>query len=855
MSIQLENVLSILRSLNCNPTKISAGYSSKCPAHNDKIASLSISDGIKGVILKCHAGCDNNEILPILNLDYSDLFYNIKNSKLKSDKKPPLPFPSSQKETKSACGAYVKRELSPSKSESSQSFQTSENKVQDNQKNSHSVSNLQSNTEDDKTYSSKREYANLADYARFKGISETIFNQAGWSDTLYGKRKAIKISFPNGLSRYRLLDNQDSAFIQDKGFKKCWYKLDQAIQIAKDNNQSLIICNGEASTVIGQYYKLPTTAIAASESVNLTDELIQELSDKYNGKIYLALDNDKAGNKGSEKRLKALIDKGFDVQIIRFTNKFKGYDLADFCKDNNILEPSSLYTLLLSLIYVKEKNPQDEESKEFTVKKEPVSSLSSSDLPANFNEIFSTFRTDLGSAYHFVNQHGHNVKYCHIWKTWLYWDGKKWIEDHIGEIFRKGLLTIISLIEYADQIEDDNERKSYYRYITESQGKGKLNNMIEVAKNAPSIFILPEQFDQNHYILNCQNGILDLLTGQLSPHQSNQYLTKIVIADYDPKATCPIWLSFLNKIMGGNQNLVKYLQKAIGYSLTGNTMEKALFFFYGAAGDNGKSTFLETIGTILGSYCLPKFPANVLLDNQQNSTSNNPSPYIAQLCGARFVTASELSGNKKLNEENVKDLAGGIDTIIAKRLYQDPFTFKPTHKIFMFGNERPYIPRNSNATWNRLKTVPFEISIAKAEQDKDLPYKLLAEKEGILAWAVQGCLEWRKEGLEMPDEIKQANEDYRSEMDSVKHFLDEECFIDRSNPSCKIQKMLLYELYRQWNKRTGQNPLNERNFSKELKSHHFELHRGTAGYYYWQGIASKTDKEIESLKNQIKQSI
>jgi P4 family phage/plasmid primase-like protien len=811
-SEKLLNIVNRIVEITGKPSKsYQGGYLCFCPGHNDKEkASLSVSDPGDKILLNCFVqsgNCSFQELVQIIGLPESEYYHNYEQSK-------------------------------PKKQQKLQSYSKKDNSA----------------TEEKDPHTSKRFYDNLDNYAHFQGFDPQILRRAGMEDftyTVYPENKkvaAIKIVTKNG-NRYRLLDPTVDKFRTDKGYKPCWYKLEEAIAIAEKTGQSLIICNGEVSTVIAQSLGLAATCIAMGEGQKVKPYLIEELKNLWQGNLTLALDNDGAGRNGTITRLEVFEKAGFSVVGLQFETEQKSYDLANFCKQWKNLDADKLYKKLIELPPIPDPNLSK------NVHKETINSnlnfnvyLEENDLN-NFSDIFSSYCTEVNAAYRFVAQHQKDLRYCHPWKAWLFWDGKKWVDDNIGKVFRCGVLTSLSILEQAERMsretkEEIAEYKLMFDHAMAFQNKGKLNNMMEIAKHAPGIFVLPDQFDQNPWTLNCQNGIVNLLTGELRPHDNKEYITKITIADYNKEATCPNWLSFLDKIMGGNQNLVGYLQRAIGYSLTGNTMEKALFFLYGALGDNGKSTFLETISTILGTYALAKFPMAALLDDAHNSTSANPSPYIAQLCGVRFVSGSELSGNKKLNEETIKDLTGGIDSISAKRLYQNPFTFKPTHKLFMFGNEKPIIPRSAKAVWNRLKTIPFMVSIPKKEQDLDLPFKLIEEKAGILAWAIQGCIDWQKERLGMPEEIQAANDAYKEEMDLVNFFLLEECNI---GDGLNVKAQHLYDHYREWCKKNGHNPYNQLNFGKELKAHDYENYKGTKGYSFWKRIELKAEREIEDF--------
>lgn len=820
--IKLQELIDTLAAKGCQPKPTKTGYSSFCPGHTDTRASLKIremSNG-KGIDIKCWAGkCTKESLLAILGITWEDLFYQ------------PLSKPKINGNGKS----------------NQSNVQYSDSQKPRKKK----VPSLYIPSVDD-MFSSKRVYKNLTEYAAFKGVDVQIFLDAGWSDCLWYGIPAIKIPTLKG-NRYRLLNNGDNKFVCDEGTTICLYKLDECLELAANNKQGYILSNGEPSTVISQSRKLLTFSLCGGEKQDFDQESIKLLQNTNISNILIPADNDETGQHGAIRRAKTLEKAGFTVRIVKFQTDRKGYDLADFCKDNANLDNKELYQKLLELptLDPHEKERVQQETKNL---KQNLQTYTDNNNLGNFSNIFADYCTEINAAYRFVAQNYQDVRFCHPWKKWLFYDGKKWIEDNIGDLFRRGVNTALSILEQAKNMPSDTDEQKaakdrMFAHAMTFQNKGKIKNMLEIAKNAQGIFILPDSFDSDDWTLNCQNGLLNLRTGELSAHSSKVYTTKITTTVYDPSATCPTWLKFLNRIMDNKPNLVKYLQKAIGHCLTGNTMEKALFFLYGALGDNGKSTFLETITSIMGSYALAKFPIQALLEDNQNSASNNPSPYIAQLFGVRFVSGSELSGSKKLNEEVIKDLTGGIDSICAKRLYENPFTFRATHKFFMFGNDKPYIARGSNAVWNRLKTIPFLVSIPKAEQDLDLPFKLLEEKAGILAWAVQGCLDWQIERLGMPEEIIAANEEYKDEMDTIGHFLTDECIIDKDY-YCTVQN--LYDTYKKWCEHSGHKATTKIKFNKDIKAHGYKIVPKTNNVQFWDGLMINTTKnsivDFEKLK-------
>ena len=348
--------------------------------------------------------------------------------------------------------------------------------------------------------------------------------------------------------------------------------------------------------------------------------------------------------------------------------------------------------------------------------------------------------SDVYNAQALVQAYGIDLHYCHLWGKWLIWTSTHWSPDTSGTVLRYARHTVRNLPSPRKQSEEDNVTKAFYAHRKKSLNASRLDAMVKVAQSWQGIPVQPEDLDQNPWLLNCLNGTLDLQTGELRSHQREDLITKCLPISYDPNAQCPLWLHFLNDIMAGNENLINFLQRVIGYSLTGVIREHVLFVLYGT-GRNGKSTFLNTIMAMLGAYAM-KAPAELLMTSKYD---RHPTEK-ADLHGRRLISAIETEQGRKLNEVLVKELTGG-DPIRARRMREDFWEFRPTHKVFLATNHKPVITGTDHAIWERIRLIPFTVTIPKEQRDTTLPDKLLAELPGILAWAVQGCLTWQQEGL------------------------------------------------------------------------------------------------------------
>ena len=345
--------------------------------------------------------------------------------------------------------------------------------------------------------------------------------------------------------------------------------------------------------------------------------------------------------------------------------------------------------------------------------------------------------------------------------------------------------------------------------------------------------VLPWEFDSHARYFNCHNGYLDLKTGDLKAHKADLFFAKESYVDYTDKIDCPQWTAFLNQIFARDQDLIRYIQKAIGYSLTGATTEQCMFILHGS-GRNGKSVFLDLINEIMGDYACNIQPQSIMVKNAFGGNQANSD--IARLQGARFVTTTEPNEGMRFDEGLIKQLTGG-DKITARFLYKDEFEFTPEFKIWIASNHKPIIRGRDDGIWRRMILIPFQVQIPIDKVDKYLKYKLRKELPGILNWAVQGCTLWQREGLKPPKVITNATKDYRSEMDVVATFI-EECLKVTGNPNNEIRAKELYGLYKAWAIENEQYVMSSTKFGIEFGSK-FEKRRNSSGNYVYMGIENR----------------
>jgi putative DNA primase/helicase len=433
--------------------------------------------------------------------------------------------------------------------------------------------------------------------------------------------------------------------------------------------------------------------------------------------------------------------------------------------------------------------------------------------------------TELGNAERIVFHHGEDIRFCNELE-WLIWNGKHWEKDGKREIEAIAAKTLRKLHQ-GDKFEQAWAKKCERRSI-------RMNSILDMR---PMVSVKKTEFDAHPYLFNCANGVVDLNTGKLLEHDRELLLTKISKVKYDNNAECPNWLRFLDSIFEGNQEIIDFLQKAIGYTLTGDISEQVMFFLYGN-GRNGKSTFINTIQTLLGDYGRQTNSDTFIKKKNDNSINND----IARLDGARFVSAVESEEGQQLAESLVKQITGG-EKISARFLRQEFFEFAPEFKVFFTTNHMPIVKNNDNGIWRRIRLVPFTVTIPKEKIDKELPKKLEKEMSGILKWAVEGCLKWQREGLGEPESVRKATENYREDMDILGPFLKEVCLI---NPLAKVETKVIYEKYKKWCFDNDESMmLKNRAFYRQLETRGFKKEPGAKNRLYFHGIGLQENPWIK----------
>src|SRR6266566_6749105 len=432
--------------------------------------------------------------------------------------------------------------------------------------------------------------------------------------------------------------------------------------------------------------------------------------------------------------------------------------------------------------------------------------------------------TDTGNAERLVRKFGYRFRYVRETNEWRVWDTKRWNKDRAGMIDRAAKEVVQEIFSEAMGEQDEDSRNSKLSWAMRSEGRAQRNAMIDLAAKERSVISNTEDYDQNPWLFNCQNGTIDLKIGKLHPHYKADMLTAISPVTYDPEAKCPMWDGFVREIMGGDQEMIDFLARAAGYTLSGDTGIQAMFFLSGS-GANGKGVFLEVLRHVIGGYAQDA-SFETFIDSKNKSEHRND---LAALAGARFVTASESQDGHRLDEALIKKLTGG-DPVTCRKIYGDPFTYFPQFKIWMHSNYKPVIRGTDWGIWRRVKMIHFDVTIPDDRRDEALAAKLKAEASGVLNWMLRGLADYLKFGSMMyPAKVNEATNEYRESQDVIGQFMKAKCVVGEH---CEAKQSDVYSAYRFWADTNKEYVLPERRFSEAMKKHGVKAKHKKNGNWY-----------------------
>ena len=452
----------------------------------------------------------------------------------------------------------------------------------------------------------------------------------------------------------------------------------------------------------------------------------------------------------------------------------------------------------------------------------------------DFSEMLRKARlTDVGNAECMVAIHGDKLRFCHTREKWFFWNGERWLQDETGQAWRIMLETVRARQAQISKIEDEDFKKRFSSFVVNSENERRLQSALSSASKLATMATKIDQYDRDPMLANAGTVTIDLQNCNMRENRQADYITRRLGADYVPEATCPRWLRFLNEVFNGDQNLIAYIQRAIGYTLTGDTREQKLFLCYGA-GANGKSVFLTTIGNLLGEYATSR--AFATFDADEHNRVNDD---LAGLKGARFVSVIETNEDRRINEARVKSITGQ-DQISCRFLFGEYFSFRPQFKLWLAMNHKPAIHGVDRGIWRRIQLIPFTQTF-EGREDKTLENKLQVELSGILNWALHGLHEWHTQGLNPPRIITEATDQYRAENDIVGQWLDD-CTVIGAQMEMKSGDG--YKSFKEWCINNGmQRPIAQIHWSRRLVERGITPGPRTGKGVFYKGVGLVTSSE------------
>ncbi len=439
--------------------------------------------------------------------------------------------------------------------------------------------------------------------------------------------------------------------------------------------------------------------------------------------------------------------------------------------------------------------------------------------------------TDITNRDYFLKAYGDSIRYCITWNKFLVWNGTNWDVDTRGRVAERCVKFIHQMYRGLRVIDDRQLQAAFEKHLIKSESFRRIQALEGLLKISEEIKVEDFELDTNNYFFNVDKYTLNLKTMRVVDPNQKHLITKKSNFIFEKGADCPTWKMFLLQIFNKDLNLIKFIQKAMGYALSGDVSEQCLFILWGT-GANGKSTFLNVLQHLFGDYACSTMIETFMKKNSEQSND------LARLKGARLVTTSEIEQGRQISESLIKSVTGE-DSLTARFLYGEYFSFKPTFKIFMATNHKPKIRGADNGIWRRIKMIPFNVTIPPEQRDKNLTEKLIAENSGILNWLLRGYAMWQKEGLEEPKAIREANAEYRMDMDSVGTFVTDCLELDASL-QWRLPTNMLYQTYIKWCNRNNERVMSQKWLGMRMSEKGFKRVI-TGGLRQWCGLAVKLE--------------
>jgi putative DNA primase/helicase len=589
-----------------------------------------------------------------------------------------------------------------------------------------------------------------------------------------------------------------------KNVRRVLYNL-RAVLRAKQSGQPIWLCEGEKDA--DNLIKLGFVATTNSSGAGTWSDIYTETLTGCD--VILLPDNDRAGRNRVNHIANNLFGKAKSIKILELDVPEKG-DVSDWLSAGHslmeLIKLSKNAPVMTEAPQIEEKNVvRIREDKEIT-------------------------GTDLASAKKFIEYMGDDLKFNEN-LGWYAWDQGFWKSGSALGVQEKAKEVTDALWKESETV-SESERETYMKWAKKTQSRSAIENMIHLARSDKKVKVEMNEFDNNPILFNCLNGSVNLDTFELKEHDRNDLMTMKANVSFKSGTKCPKWLAFLDQIMDGDEDMIFFLQRAIGYTLTGHITEQKLFFCYGG-GMNGKSVFLTVLQEIFGDYS-KTIRANAIMDHKNDTQLDS----LSSIVGRRFIRASEIADTAKLNEALIKDITGG-EMIPARLLYKEPFEFRPVGKLWLHGNHKPRISGSDFGIWRRILLIPFEVTIPEAERDQHLVEKLLEEREGIFQWAVIGYHTWQAEGLAPPKRVTDATKEYEKESDTLGEFMSQKI---EQNEFAEIRAGDFYRSYQRWCEQNGHKAWSHTRLGLELKRRGVQKTKKSAGYVY-EGMRLITDGE------------
>lgn len=441
-------------------------------------------------------------------------------------------------------------------------------------------------------------------------------------------------------------------------------------------------------------------------------------------------------------------------------------------------------------------------------------------------------RSELGYAHRLVRVYGDRLRYVPAWRRWLVWDGTRWAHDSTGQAARWMKSVVRLLTAAAMAIPNDGERKAMLNLARRAESAAGVAGALTLASTEDTIALTPDDLDADPFLLNTRNGVLDLRTGKLGPHDPDLLLTKVTKAAYHPEATGVEFERFLTRVQP-EQSMRDYVARLLGHSLEGRVSAHVLPIMQGD-GANGKGTLIGAVLAALGDYGDAADPELLTA----RSFDAHPTG-TADLFGLRLAVLHEGDAGRRLAEGTVKRLTGG-DRVKARRMREDFWHFEPSHTFVMLTNHRPLVAGTDEGIWRRLRLVPWDVVVPEAERDEELPSRLTLEADAVLAWLVAGYQDWRAHGLDEPERVIQATAAYRAESDALARFLDERCLL---GAGFTVRSSELFTAWQAWCAAQGEESLTTaKAFTTALQNRGYDTRRTNVGIV-WKGLGLAADTE------------